>query len=361
MVGWIMSEQPAGENTSPKSQPLVSVVTPVYNAEPYLAECIESVLAQTYENWEYIIVNNCSTDHSLEIARHYAQQDARIHIHNNDEFLKQFQNWNHAMRQISPESKYCKVVHADDWLFPECLARMVEVAEANPSVGIVGAYRLDEDRVNLDGLPYPSTVIPGRDICRLSLLSGPSVFGSPTALLIRSDIIRSRETFYNESILHADKEVCFDILQHADFGFVHQVLTFTRRHNESLTSLTHRFNTRRLANLIIFLKYGPIYLSREEYEKRLEQVLENYYRFLAKSVFDLREKEFWTYHRNGLEKLGYPLSMAKLIKTLFLELGDFREATRRIRRAMMRKKEQKASPEVQKWDAVLSSIYSGES
>ncbi|HID65334.1 MAG TPA: glycosyltransferase family 2 protein, partial [Anaerolineae bacterium] len=125
-----MSEQPAGENTSPKSQPLVSVVTPVYNAEPYLAECIESVLAQTYENWEYIIVNNCSTDHSLEIARHYAQQDARIHIHNNDEFLKQFQNWNHAMRQISPESKYCKVVHADDWLFPECLARMVEVAEA---------------------------------------------------------------------------------------------------------------------------------------------------------------------------------------------------------------------------------------
>jgi len=336
-------------------------VTPVYNAEPYLAECIESVLAQTYENWEYIIVNNCSTDRSLEIAERYARQDARIRVHNNREFLKQFQNWNHAMRQISPESEYCKVVHADDWLFPECIARMVEVAEANPSVGIVGAYRLDEDRVNLDGLPYPSTVIPGRDICRLSLLSGPSVFGSPTSLLIRSDIIRSRETFYDESILHADKGVCFDILQHADFGFVHQVLTFTRRHNESLTSLTHRFNTRRLANFIIFLKYGPIYLSREEYEKRLEQVLENYYRFLAKSVFDLKEKEFWNYHRNELEKLGYPLSTARLIKTLFLELGDFREATRRIRRAMMRKKEQKVSPEVQKWDAVLSSIYSGES
>jgi len=195
MGDWIMSDQPAGENMNPKSQPLVSVVTPVYNAEPYLAECIESVLAQTYENWEYIIVNNCSTDRSLEIAQHYAQQDARIRVHNNGEFLNQMRNWNHAMRQISPESKYCKVVHADDWLFPECIARMVEVAEANPSVGIVGAYRLDEDRVNLDGLPYPSTVIPGREVCRLSLLGGPWVFGSPTSLLIRSDIIRSRETF----------------------------------------------------------------------------------------------------------------------------------------------------------------------
>ena len=49
-------------------EPLVSVVTPVYNGEKYLEECIESVLNQTYKNWEYIILNNCSTDRTLEIA-----------------------------------------------------------------------------------------------------------------------------------------------------------------------------------------------------------------------------------------------------------------------------------------------------
>src|SRR5438093_2584566 len=124
------------------SQPLVSVVTPVYNGKKYLTECIESVLAQTYQNWEYIIVNNCSTDRSLEIAQSYAEKDARIRINNNQEFVGREANENIAFRQISPDSKYCKMVHADDWLFPECIARMVAVAETNPTVGIIGAYGL---------------------------------------------------------------------------------------------------------------------------------------------------------------------------------------------------------------------------
>ena len=340
--------------------PRVSVILPCYNGAQWIGQAIESVLAQTYENWEYIIVNNCSTDRSLEIAERYARQDARIRVHNNREFLKQFQNWNHAMRQISPASKYCKVVHADDWLFPECIARMVEVAEAHPSVGIVSAYRLDEDRVDLDGLPYPSTVLPGREVCRLSLLGGPWVFGSPTSLLIRSDIVRNRDPFYDESILHSDTEVCFDILQNWNFGFVHQVLTFTRRHNESLTSFTNRFHTRRLANFMILVKYGPIYLERE-YEKRLEQELESYYRFLARSVFDLKKKEFWSFHGNELKKLGYPLKVPRLIRALFFELWDFREATRQIRRAIRLQREQKIPNDTSKFNAVLSSIYDRES
>jgi glycosyltransferase involved in cell wall biosynthesis len=343
----------------PKSQPLVSVVTPVYNTEKYLAECIESVLAQTYENWEYVIINNCSTDRSLEIARGYAERDSRIHIHDNGEFLNQFQNWNHAMRQISPESKYCKVVHADDWLFPECIARMVEVAEAHPSVGIVSAYRLDEDRVNLDGLPYPSSVVPGRDICRLTLLDDLRVFGSPTSLLIRSDIVRSREPFYDESVIHTDTAVCFEILKDCDFGFVHQVLTFTRRHNESLTSLTHRFATRRLSNFIFFLKYGSMYLSEEEYERHLGQLLEYYHRFLARSVFEMKGKEFWSFHANELKRLGYPPSAARLVRAWLLELLDFRQATRRIRSAM-RAKRREASSGAQKLATVLDSIYTRE-
>ncbi|MBE9513436.1 MAG: glycosyltransferase family 2 protein [Chloroflexi bacterium] len=308
--------------------PLVSVVTPVYNGEKHLAECIESVLAQTYENWEYVIVNNCSTDRSLEIAQHYAQLDSRIRVHNNREFLALMQNWNHALRQISAASKCFKVVHADDWLFPECIMEMVKVAEANPSVGIVGSYVLEGIRVKCDGLPYPSTVVPGRELCRLSLLrGGPYVFGSPTSLLIRSDRIQSRKTFYNESSLYAgvsniyaDVEACYDVLQNSDFGFVHRVLTYTRLHDKSQTSIYQRLNTSILGKLAVLTKYGPGCLGSKEYEERLGQRMQGYYAFLGRTVLERGKKEVWNYHREGLKNLGFSLSWAKLAGATIIEL-----------------------------------------
>ncbi len=308
-----------------ETQPLVSVLTPVYNGAEYLAECIESVLAQTYENWEYTIVNNCSTDGTLEIAQRYAQRDARIRVHNNQEFLAMLPNFNHAMRQISAESKYCKVIHADDWLFPNCITEMVKLAQENPSVGIVGSYVLADTKVKCNGLPYPSTVVPGREMCRLTLWRGLYVFGSPTSLLIRSDHIRSRDTFYNESLFQTvDQEACYNVLQHADFGFVHQVLTFTRKHTESQTTFAERLNRLVLEKIIILTKYGPVFLDREEYEQRLAEWMQHYYKFLGNSVFKRKGKEFWDYHKTGLRNLGSPLSRVKLAKAAARDLyGKF--------------------------------------
>jgi glycosyltransferase involved in cell wall biosynthesis len=296
------------------SQPLVSILTPVFNGEKYLSECIESVLAQTYQNWEYIIINNCSTDRSFEIAQKYAQGDSRIHIHNNSQFLSVTQNHNHAFRLMSDKSKYCKVLHADDWLFPECMTKMVEVAKSHPSAGIVGSYRLDDVLVNCDGLPYPSTVVSGRELCRTTLLGGLNVFGSPTTLLIKSSIIRNRNSFYNETNLHADTEVCFDILQDSDFGFVHQVLSFTRRENESMTeTFALKFNSYILGDLIIFKKYGPIYLNDEEYQKILKIKIKDYYNYLGRSIFRNKKRDFWDFHIKGLKKQGYHINVIRLL------------------------------------------------
>src|SRR5262245_34009099 len=188
------------------SQPLVSIVTPVYNEAEYLAECVESVLAQTYQNWDYTIVDNCSTDGSVDIARRYAAQDQRIRILENQRFLRAIPNFNGALRQIAPASKYCKVVLGDDWIFPECLERMVAVAEAHPSVGIVGAYALEGGQVRWTGLPYPSTLVCGREICRKHFLDKLYVFGSQTSVLYRADLVRSHDPFYTEANIHADTE-----------------------------------------------------------------------------------------------------------------------------------------------------------
>lgn len=284
-------------------QPLVSIVTPVYNGADYLAQCIESVLSQNYDNWEYILVDNCSTDQSLAVATKYASADPRIKIYRNSQFLSQMENWNHALRKISREAKYCKVVHADDWLFPDCLRQMVAVAEDHPSVGIVGAYRLQEDRVDLDGLEYPSTVVPGREIGRRHLLRRGSYFGSPTSVLMRADLLRARRDFYNEDNPHADTEVCVDLLRHHDFGFVHQVLTFTRRHNEAETTRARHFNTFLPSGLYVLMRYGPDYLHPEELSEALVGRRRAYMRFLARRAVAAlagrsrgRGLAFWTYH-----------------------------------------------------------------
>jgi glycosyltransferase involved in cell wall biosynthesis len=307
--------------------PLVSVLTPVYNGEKYLAECIESVLAQTYQNWEYVIVNNCSKDRTQEIAQKYVQQDSRIRVHDNRDFVSMGENHNIALRQISPGSKYCKFVHADDWLFPDCLRQMVQLAEANPSVGIVGAYGLDGVRIRWDGLPYPSTVTPGREMCRRSLMGGFYAFGSPTSLLFRSDLIRGRNELYKTGEfdrLYSDQEVCYQTLRSSDFGFVHQVLTYSRSHDDSTTSLAARtgLNHDLPAALNIIRKYGPIFLSETEYERRLSLFIQRYYGFLGQSLLYFRGKEFWDFHRRALSYMGFPLSRPKLLKAACSEIVD---------------------------------------
>jgi glycosyltransferase involved in cell wall biosynthesis len=303
------------------AEPFVSILTPVYNGEKYLRECVESVLNQTYSNWEYIIVNNCSTDRTLEIAQSYAHRESRIRIYDRREFVGVMRNHNIAFREISRQSKYCKVVQADDWLFRNCLSEMVKVAEGNPSVGIVGSYCLDNDRVKCDGLPYPSTVVAGREICRLTLLGYLYLFWSPTSLLIRSDLIRSWKQFYGEPHLHGDDEACYEVLQRADFGFVHQILTFVRRHEDSITSsVARRVNSIMFSKLALLLKYGPVFLTPQEYTRRLNEQTRDYYRFLARNTFRLGgRKEFWRFHRDELRKIGQPLKKQTLAKEMVLE------------------------------------------
>jgi len=302
------------------SQPLVSVVTPVYNEAECLAECIESILAQTYQNWECNIVNNCSTDGSAEIARRYAARDPRIRVYENEQFLRAVPNYNVGLRLISPTSAYCKIVFSDDWIFPECLEKMVAVAEEHPSVGIVGAYGLQGRQVMWAGLPYPSRRISGREICRKLFLEDLYVFGTGTSLLYRASLVRGRDPFYNESNLHADSEVCLALLRTCDFGFVHQVLTFTRVRTGSLSSFSTDINTLIAGRLYDLVTYGAGYLTQEEFESCLHRQLSEYYEFLARSVRWRRDGKFWDYHKKKLNNAGVGFDRVRLARAFFWKL-----------------------------------------
>lgn len=317
-----MTMQPSTTTTS--EQPLVSVLTPVYNGAEFLVQCIESVLAQTYQNYEYIIVNNCSTDRSLGIALAYAKKDKRIRVHNNQDFVAVIENHNIAFRLISPAAKYCKIVSADDFLFPDYLGQTLEVAEANPSVGIIGSYQLSGAYIKWQGFDYPGTVIAGREVCRRNFIGGDPTFGfgSPTSLTYRADLVRKSKAFYPNPSPHADTSACFQCLSESDFGFVHQVLSYERKHDATQSSASARLDRYSSANLNDLQQYGHWYLDQAELDHLIQEKLRRYYNFLAvEYILGFRGKDFWNYHQERFAELGFPLSRMLLLKSAVVHLG----------------------------------------
>ena len=305
-------------------EPLVSVVTPFYNTAKYLAECIESVLRQTYQNWEYVLVNNRSTDKSAEIAEHYAKlYPEKIRLEHNVDFLSQLQNYNRALSLISPKSKYCKFVQADDWLFPQCLSMMVETAERDPSIGVVGSYSLEGRDVAFDGLPYPSSFVDGKAVCRLFFLESRYVFGSATQLLVRSDLVLGHNPFYLEAYdPFEDAATIFQLLRDCNFGFVHQVLTYSRRDNTSLMKSLMDFNCPIAFQIFMLRDFGHDFLTPDEYREQIQWREYAYSRMLADGLLELRGKEYWNFHKSMLGRMGYSFRSAHVWRLFLGAISD---------------------------------------
>ena len=331
-----------GKLTGSESSPLVSVVTPFYNTRLYLSQCIESVRSQSYDHWEHILVDNVSSDGSTEIAEEYAAAEKRVRLVRNSAFLTQAENYNSALRQISPDSRYCKIVEADNWIFPHCLEEMVRVAENHPGVGIVEAYHLAGAQIRLAWLTPEITFLSGRDACRFQLLHHPdqSIFGPPTSHLFRSDLVLGRDPFYDADSVLEDYEVLFELLKSNDFGFVHQVLSYVRMDNtnESITHSISDFGPYLLHALIALRRYGPFYLDEHEYERRLKAISSRYFRLLGRGFLRRRSSPFWEYHKSGLKTIGIELTPLRLSKYALLAAAGLVLEPKRVIRRLFRKK-----------------------
>src|SRR5262249_48236866 len=138
----------------------------------------------------------CSTDRTLALAAEYARRDSRIRVISNQVFVSCIENHNVAFRQISERSEFCKVVSADDRLLPGSLAKMAQFAVRNPAVGIVNSYQQSNGKIRWTGLKEDVSVLSGREACRMALLQGVHVFGNPTSVLYRSDLVRKTSSFF---------------------------------------------------------------------------------------------------------------------------------------------------------------------
>ncbi|MDZ7372420.1 MAG: glycosyltransferase family 2 protein [candidate division KSB1 bacterium] len=118
--------------SSGRSVPLVSVGMPVFNGERYVAEAIESILNQTFPDFELIVSDNASTDRTAEICQAYAQRDARIRLYRSDKNRGAAWNFNRVFWLA--RGRYFKWASSDDLCHPEYLASCLPILEADPGV-----------------------------------------------------------------------------------------------------------------------------------------------------------------------------------------------------------------------------------
>jgi glycosyltransferase involved in cell wall biosynthesis len=134
-------------------KPLVSILMTAYNREKYIAEAIESVIASTYQNWELIVVDDCSKDKTVEIAKSFEAKDNRIKVYINEKNLGDYPNRNKAASYAKGE--YLKYVDADDLIYPHGLEILIYHMEKFPNAGYgICSLPQDDDRI------YPFELTP---------------------------------------------------------------------------------------------------------------------------------------------------------------------------------------------------------
>lgn len=126
-------------------EPLISIITPNYNCAMYIAQTIESVLAQTYRNWEMLIQDDCSSDDSLKIALSYAQKDSRIKVESNPNNVGAATSRNNAIRRSKGE--YLAFLDSDDLWIPTKLEKQMQFMQANNCDFCYAGY----EHINQDG------------------------------------------------------------------------------------------------------------------------------------------------------------------------------------------------------------------
>mgnify|MGYP006274477851 FL=1 len=169
--------------------PAISVLMPVYNAEPYLAEAIESILNQTFEDFEFLIINDGSTDNSAQIIDAYAQKDSRIIKIDNEENIGLAASLNVGLKQCN--GAYIARMDADDISLPKRFEVQKKYLEQHSDIDLVGTFcsRFDDA-----GTYNTVSLLPHRDY-----LTAISVFRMP---VIHATIMFRRELYDNEIYIY---------------------------------------------------------------------------------------------------------------------------------------------------------------
>lgn len=176
--------------------PVVSVCIPAFNGERFIEATVASVLDQTFDDFELVVVDNCSVDKTVDIVEGFG--DERIRLVRNEANIGAEGNWNRAVEES--RGRYVKLLCADDLLYPSCLEAQVAVLDAHPGAAFTAAKR---DIVDADGtvllrdrglFGMAGEIEPMAALERV-VLSGTNPFGEPVSVLMRDSARRAVGSF----------------------------------------------------------------------------------------------------------------------------------------------------------------------
>lgn len=226
------------QKSNQKEMPLVSVAIPAYNNADTIEETILSVLHQTYENLELIVVDDQSKDATYQVVQELQEKlkDSRLKLYRNEENLGMAGNWNQSLKLC--QGDYLKLLCADDLIHETLLAREVELMEQNPQALLV---QTDTRFVDMNGKTtgfytryHKKGLVDGKKACRFSVFTRDQL-GAPLANLIRRSAYEAAGGFDPDFVYIIDYEFFMKICCMGQIYILHEPLNSFRIRNDSNT------------------------------------------------------------------------------------------------------------------------------
>jgi len=246
------------------SLPEISVLMPTYNYASFLPEAIASVLAQDFQDFELLVLDDGSSDNTAEVVQPFCARDARVHFAANPANLGMVANWNQCLKQA--RGRYIKFLFGDDKLSdPQALTKMIALLRNNPAAMLAASARtiLDEKSNVIDiWRPLPNGCHNGRKIIAACLIENGNLVGEPSSVLFRkADAQRGFDPKFRQIV---DVEMWFHLLEQGDLAYTREPLCAFRQHAQQQSAVNDNKGLAWKEHLLFFSSYATKpWLSRK--------------------------------------------------------------------------------------------------
>ena len=230
----------------------ILVFVPTYNSEKFLRQCLDSVLQQTFHDWQCVISDDASTDKSVEIAREYEKIDSRFKVLTHDKNVGAANNWNRAKENNN--SFATKILCADDYLFKDALNEQLDILKRNQTA-IVFSERLiffPSGKKLHPRLPKYASNISFNEAFKLYINLGRNIFGEPVTALFRTDLFIKSEGFYPKFEYSLDTSGYMAIARGHDVTFDNSVVGAFR---VSKSQWSHKLRGKQFSHIFEFIDH----------------------------------------------------------------------------------------------------------